>query len=843
VWVVHRKWVAAVAAFVGVVAVFTPSAGAVAPPVAAVPPVAAAALPDVPGGAVFVPISPCRVADTRATSSMQPGATRSLQVGGTGGGFVAQGGRSGGCGVPDDAVAAELSVSAVTPSANGYLRVWPTGVSAPNATFVNYSGAQGTTNTGAVPLGAGTKDLVLGNYGARAHVVIDVQGYYAAPDTAPEGSVYVPISPCRAVDTRTGAPMGPNATRSFQLGGPGSLAGQGGRSGGCGVPADATAVEASVTAVGPKGTGYLRAWPTGQSAPNATFVNYSRNQGTTNTGALAIAGAPLGVTVRNVSATTDVVIDVQGYFADPDTVDGSLYVPVTPCRVVDSRAQRAFAAAIMPPDTYRLTQVSGDGPTIAEQGGRAGGCGVPDGATAVELALSAVTPQLTGYLRAWPSGLAAPNATFLNYTNGRATTNAGAVPLAATGVQDMVLANFGGGTETVVDVLGYFSDGTVAPTELSGVASLDAGGTSTCAVLVDTTVTCWGYGPMFAAYDTPSVSPLAVPGLTGVTQVSVGDLHACALLADTTVRCWGNNLGGQLGNGTFSDSISPVVVGGLSGVTQISAGTAHTCATLADGTARCWGNNSNGQLGNGVATGVPYDGSPSPVTVVGLDQVEEVVVGRGEVFGFDFTGFTCARRTDGTVSCWGANTSGQLGNGSLNSSSTPVAVTGLVDVAGLAASSTHVCARLIDASARCWGSDGGGELGDGVAGGVSTVPVAVTGLVGASGIAAGSTSPFFVQSDVQAHSCALVADAVQCWGANGVGALGTGTFTGSAVPVATVDLSGVTRLTAGGGHSCALLADTTVRCWGNNSLGELGVGSIDVSTFEDVRTVPSAVVL
>lgn len=834
-----RKLLAAVAALIGVVVV-VPMEGvsAVGPP-EHLAPVPAAAIPVVPDGAVYVSLTPCRVADTRATASMQPGTTRGIQVGGTGAGFVAQGGRSGGCGVPADAVAAELSISAVTPSGNGYLRAWPSGVAPPNATFVNYSSRQGTTNTGAIPLGAGTKDLTLGNNGARAHYVVDVQGYYAAPDAAPDGAVYVPITPCRAVDTRVGSAMAPNTTRTFQLGGPGSLAGQGGRADGCGVPADATAVEASVSAVTPTGTGYVRAWPTGVAPAAATFLNYSPAQGTTNTGALAIGGgAAPGVTVRNFAGRSDYVIDVQGYFADPDTVEGSLYVPVTPCRVVDTRSQGLFAPRFLGPGSNALWQVAGTGPTVGQQGGRPGGCGVPDGATAVEAAVSAVTPFQPGYLRAHPSGITPPNATLLNYASGRATTNAGAVPLAATGVQDLVVSNYGGVANVVVDVLGYFSDGTVAPTELSGVTQIDTGGTATCALLVDTTVSCWGYGPLFTTFDVPAISPLAVPGLTGVTHISVGDLHACALLGDGSVRCWGANGLGQLGDASRRDSTAPVAVAGLSDVVQLSAGGLHSCAALADGSARCWGDNSSGQLGGGV----PASGSTTPVGISGLDGVEQIVASRGELY-IQGESSTCARRVDQSVRCWGANSVGQLGDGTLDDSTAPVEVSGLDDATGLSVALGHACASTAEGTVVCWGSDDSGQLGDGTAGGVSTVPVPADGVAGASAVAAGSLGQIFLDDEVASHSCALVAGGVRCWGSNDLGALGDGTLVSSPTSVAVAGLSDVSQLSAGGGQSCALRADGTVRCWGFNGFGALGVGSIGPAVIDDVRTTPSTVVL
>ena len=120
--------------------------------------------------------------------------------------FANQGGKAGGCFIPDGATAVEASVTAVSPSTNGFFRAWPAGQGTPNATFLNYSKGKNITNTGAIALApTGLLDLAVQNYAATTHYVIDVQGYFVAPAAVPAGatgSVYVPISPCRVVDTR-----------------------------------------------------------------------------------------------------------------------------------------------------------------------------------------------------------------------------------------------------------------------------------------------------------------------------------------------------------------------------------------------------------------------------------------------------------------------------------------------------------------------------------------------------------------------------------------------------------------------------------------------------------------
>src|SRR5690606_18863913 len=137
-------------------------------------------------GSVFVPIEPCRVADTRNSSDpIANREVRTFQISGDGPGFAAQGGTSGGCAIPTAATAVEASISAVTPSAPGFFRAWPTGGAPAAATFLNYSRAQGITNTGTIALGTGPDDLTTQNYGPTTRFVIDTQGYYIDPADLP----------------------------------------------------------------------------------------------------------------------------------------------------------------------------------------------------------------------------------------------------------------------------------------------------------------------------------------------------------------------------------------------------------------------------------------------------------------------------------------------------------------------------------------------------------------------------------------------------------------------------------------------------------------------------------
>ncbi|MFM7063157.1 MAG: leishmanolysin-related zinc metalloendopeptidase, partial [Actinomycetes bacterium] len=271
-------------------------------------------------GSGYTALAPCRLLDTRSAGGpVIPGTTRPFWFAGTGGQLAAQGGNGAGCGVPATATAVQVSVSAVGPAGTGFLRVWPSNAAAPTATFVNYTGGQSTTNAGAVTLGATGPELNLRGFVTATEVVVDVQGYY----TASSGARYVPLTPCRVVDTRATSPLGADATRTFQTATPASaVAAQGGNATGCGVPDNAVAVEAAVSAVNPVGAGFLRAWPGGQAAPTATFVNFTGGQSTTNTGAVTRSSSTCGTNDLSLGAfvaTTQVVVDVQGYFTNGGT--------------------------------------------------------------------------------------------------------------------------------------------------------------------------------------------------------------------------------------------------------------------------------------------------------------------------------------------------------------------------------------------------------------------------------------------------------------------------------------------------------------------------------------------
>ena len=175
---------------------------------------------------------------------------------------------------------------------------------------------------------------------------------------------------------------------------------------------------------------------------------------------------------------------------------------------------------------------------------------------------------------------------------------------------------------------------------------------------------------------------------------------------------------------------------------------------------------------------------------------------------------TCAIVLGGEVRCWGANGSGQVGDGTQTYRATPVTVSELSGATAITAGNSHTCAIVSGGEVRCWGDNGSGQVGDGTQTPRST-PVTVSGISGAIAITAGNS-----------HTCAIVSGGdVRCWGSNESGELGDGTQTNRSTPVAVSELSDATAISGGRSHTCAVLADDTARCWGHNLTGQLGDGT------------------
>lgn len=358
---------------------------------------------------------------------------------------------------------------------------------------------------------------------------------------------------------------------------------------------------------------------------------------------------------------------------------------------------------------------------------------------------------------------------------------------------------------------------------LSGVTAVDSGGAHTCAVMIGGTVKCWGlndYGQLGDGTTTNRTTPVDVFGLFDVIAIATGWAHSCALTTGGTVRCWGYNSAGQLGDGTTTNRTTSVDVAELSGATAIATGPAWTCALLPGGRAKCWGYNPLGQLGDG--TDSEY--RSTPVDVAGLSGATSIAAGGAQ---------TCAVMSGGTAQCWGSR-SGLSGPGPdfPGPSPIPLQVAGLSGATDISVgdSAGVACALMAGGTAQCWGANSFGQLGDGTTTQRFT-PAPVYELSGAIDIETSGS-----------HTCALMHDStMQCWGSNFNGQLGQDYITPpnspfrESYPEAVIvrehdnaepsNLSGVKAITVGWSQTCALMRGGTVKCWGGNSNGQLGDGT------------------
>lgn len=240
-------------------------------------------------------------------------------------------------------------------------------------------------------------------------------------------------------------------------------------------------------------------------------------------------------------------------------------------------------------------------------------------------------------------------------------------------------------------------------------------------------------------------------------------------------------------------------------VVEVAAGAGHACARRSGGTVQCWGRNDFGQLGDGTTTD-----RAQPVSVLNLGDATALALGADH---------TCVLRKTGAVICWGRNDMGQLGNAEGGPKSPrgprPVSVRNLVDATMLTAGAHHACAARKTGSLVCWGDNRRRQLGN-QGRSAWVAPVGVEGVAGVQGLAAG-----------EGHTCVRRHQGnVVCWGDDRQGQLGDGGNGSSATPRVAPGTEGATALTAGKNHTCAATA-TGVLCWGANAAGQVSGQSSD----------------
>jgi cysteine-rich repeat protein len=278
-----------------------------------------------------------------------------------------------------------------------------------------------------------------------------------------------------------------------------------------------------------------------------------------------------------------------------------------------------------------------------------------------------------------------------------------------------------------------------------GVTALAAGLEHMCAIASDK-LYCWGNNSNYqlgVSLFANKNRAFAVPGVgNGPLAVAAGYAHTCAVDAAGAVLCWGQNADGQLGDGTKTKRASATPASVLtSSATMLALGDKHSCAADNAGAVWCWGNNDQGQLGDGTT-----DGRLQPTATVAMTKPVVKIVAGGD--------HSCAIDSGGDLWCWGDNSSGQIGNGSVVDVTSPTKLTGLITpILDVTVGPNNTCALLAQGEVACWGTGWG------------NVPLLIPGLTGPyQSIAIGGY-----------HRCVLTqAGIVQCWGNGGSGQLGDG---------------------------------------------------------------------
>ncbi len=381
----------------------------------------------------FVPVAPCRIVDTRAGQgttdafgppSMAAGGVREFPL------------PTSPCGLPAAAKAYSLNVTAVPTDPLYYLTIWPTGQPQPFVSTLNSFDGSVVANAAIVP--AGVNGSVSVYVTSATDVVIDVNGYFVQP-SGDDGFLFYSLAPCRVVDTRPG--QGP--TGFF---GPPSMAANGSRTfpmplSPCGIPDTAKAFSLNATVVPPGALSYLTLWPSDKLQPLVSTLNSFLGKVVANA-ALVPAGSN-GLINAFVTNTTDLILDINGYFGPPGRANALSFYPVTPCRVADTRvATTPFGAPTMAAGSTRAFAIPSSS------------CSIPSTAQAYSLNFTAVPAGTLAYLTAWPTGFPQPLVSTLNSFDGRVVANAAIVPAGANGAVSVFVSHT---TDVVIDINGYFA--------------------------------------------------------------------------------------------------------------------------------------------------------------------------------------------------------------------------------------------------------------------------------------------------------------------------------------------------------------------------------------------------
>ncbi len=365
----------------------------------------------------YTALSPRRLVDTRAGKTpVRSTSDLTVQA-------------AGAAGVPTGATAVAVTLVATQPAGGGFLATYPAGGSRPTVSTLNYVARQTVANLDVVRLGGSA--FAIGVGGAATHVIADVAGCYVG-QSGPAGGRLNALPPARILDTRRpgDSPLSATGSRAVKVTGVG------------GVPSSGVgSVVLVVTAVLPSASTYLSVFPAGDSRPTASVLNAARGE-TVAVLVFARVSADGRVVIYNHAGTTDVVVDVLGYHTATSVEPGEVYSPLSPARVLDTRAGVGARAGTVGGEEVVTLTVHGAG-------------GVPTSARTVLLNVTATEPSQSTHITVYPADRQPPDTSVLNVAKGRTVANLVLAKLTRDG--KVALRNAAGAVHLIADVRGYYS--------------------------------------------------------------------------------------------------------------------------------------------------------------------------------------------------------------------------------------------------------------------------------------------------------------------------------------------------------------------------------------------------
>ncbi len=369
----------------------------------------------VTGPLQLVPVTPCRLVDTRNGNPI---------LGGTSQSFIIP--QLGNCGIPATAAAYSLNVTVVPHGPLGYLTIWPQGEIQPYVSTMNSPDGRTKANAAIVPSGNNSVSVYASD---TTDVILDIDGYFTAP--GPQTYQFYTLPPCRIVDTRQnqdGGTLQAGVERDYTI--PPN----------CGVPSTATAYSFNVTVLpAAGGLDYLTVWPKGETQPYVSTLNDYTGTVVANA-AIVPAGTENATAFYPHDNNTDLLVDVNGYFAPAGTGGLSLY-PVAPCRVLDTRTVNGG-------QPFQGVYNSPNGINVVGSP-----CAPPSTSQAFVFNATVVPSGVMPFLTLWPHGSGQPLVSTLNAYDGFITSNMAIVPSS----DGSINAYAQGLTQLILDISGYFA--------------------------------------------------------------------------------------------------------------------------------------------------------------------------------------------------------------------------------------------------------------------------------------------------------------------------------------------------------------------------------------------------